>query len=376
VSLEKVRAAHAVLFFTALALLTRWTQLDVPLYLAFHFVATIALMAALMFVLRRTNALAGQSLRPGRLALRQNLREVFHYSHPLFIYTLTGMTTVYADRWVLQKVGGSIEQGLFSLSFNIGLAFHVFINALQPLVMREFAVAFAEGDMNRARDIFKTLIPASYILSAFFLCYAAVYAGGFVRIIGGASFQGAAAAFAIMAFLPVIHNYSILSGSVLYAANETRLLRNIGLVLMPLSIGATFLLIGPKEYGGMNLGSVGLAVKLVAMEFIGNNIVLYFNAKILNLRFYRYLLHQVSVVAVLTATAAMSKAAATFVLGGSADGWLSNMAAGGIIYVAVCLCIFHFVPSIVGIDKERALAFLKEAFAKAKISWMRDAPEP
>src|SRR5437899_12980641 len=108
--------------------------------------------------------------------------------------------------------------------------------------------------MERARNIFAKLIPTSYAISAFFLCYAGVNADGCVRIVGGHSFNDAAGVFAIMAFLPIIHNYSMLSGSALYAAHKTTLLRNIGLVTTPLSIATTSLLVGPKEYGGLNLG--------------------------------------------------------------------------------------------------------------------------
>jgi O-antigen/teichoic acid export membrane protein len=375
VSLERIRVINAVIFFIVLAVMMRWQAVNLHSYLTFQFVTTLSLIAALALVLRGTKAFDGQALHPARLDMRTRLREVFAYSHPLFVYTLFGLGSNYADRWLLQKFGGSIQQGLFSLSLNIGLAFNVFINALHPLVMREFAVAFAANNIQRAAEVFRKLIPASYTLSAFFLCYAAVYADRCVRIIGGASYEGAAGVFAVMAFLPIIYNYSMLSGSVLYAANETRLLRNIGIVLLPLSIAATFFLIAPPQYGGLALGAIGLAVKMVGMELIGNNIVLFFNARLLRLRFSRYLFHQVFVAALLTGIAFVCRKASLLILGAEAA-WLLEMFVGGVLYTAVCLTLFALIPSIAGIRKEEALAFLKEAVAKSQVAWARKPPEP
>jgi len=135
--------------------------------------------------------------------------------------------------------------GIVSLALNIGLAS---TSSSMPASSGDEGVllAFEQKNMERARNIFAKLIPTSYAVSAFFLCYAAVNADECVRIVGGRSFQDAAGVFAIMAFLPIIHNYSMLSGSVLYAAHRPHL-RNIGLVTTPLSIAATFFLVGPKD---------------------------------------------------------------------------------------------------------------------------------
>jgi O-antigen/teichoic acid export membrane protein len=303
VSLERARAVTRIFLFIGIALAVQWSVLNIRAYLTLQFVANLLLIGILALAVRRTKAFQGRSLHPLKINMRSTLAEVLSYSHPLFVYTLMALICDYADRWLLQRFKGSIEQGLFSLALNIGLAFNVLINALHPLVMREFAIAFEQKDLRRARNVFSKLITASYVASAFFLCYAAVNADGCVRIVGGSSFTDAAGVFAIMAFLPIMHNYSMLSGAALYAANKTTLIRNIGLITSPLSIAATFLLVGPKEYGALNLGASGLAIKAVVLEFIGNNIVLFFNCRMLALNFGRRLFHQVFVVALLTSAA-------------------------------------------------------------------------
>jgi len=363
VSLEITRAANRVLFFSAIALLMRWGLINIRSYLAAQFAANTILIVLLALTLRKTAAFRKADLHPDRSETRQTLSEIFAYSHPIFVYSLMELLSNYADRWLLQKFGGSIQQGWFSLALNIGLAFNVLINALHPLIMREFSVAFAGNDIDGARSIFRRLIPASYTLSAIVLCYAAMNAEGCIRIVGGTAYEGATGVFAVMAFLPIIHNYSMLSGSALYAAGRTRLIRNIGLVTTPINIAATYFLIAPRQYGGLDLGAAGLAAKIVAAEFIGNNIVLFFNARMLGLRFRTYFFHQIYVVALLAAAAFGCKQAALYAL---PDSWLLVMAGGGILYAAFCALVFYYTPWLFGIDRDEILAFLKNAIARSR----------
>jgi O-antigen/teichoic acid export membrane protein len=376
ISLERARAINRILLFISIAVAMRWSVLNIRSYLTLQFIAALLLIVVLSLALRRTGAFHGRTLYPLKVEMRSTLGEMFSYSYPLFVYTLFAFAGDYADRWLLQRFNGSFEQGLFSLARNLGLAFNVLIYALHPLVMREFSLAFEQQDMQRARRAFTKLITPSYTLSAFFLCYAAVNADGCIRIVGGSSFEGASTVFAVMAFLPIIHNYSMLSGSALYAAHKTTLIRNIGFVTTPLSIVATFLLVGPREYGALNLGALGLAVKVVALEFIGNNIVLYFNSRMLGLSFRRHLFHQVSVVALLTAAAFVCREAALLMLGTTASSWFAVMVVGGFLYLAISLLAFYWIPSITGVDKREALAFLKEAMSKSQTSISGNPPIP
>jgi O-antigen/teichoic acid export membrane protein len=370
VSLERARVVTRIILFVGIAVAAQWSVLNIQYYFTLQFVANLLLIGVLGLALRRTKAFDGRPLHTRKPEMRSTLADVFSFSHPLFVYTLTALICDYADRWLLQRFGGSIQQGLFSLALNIGVAFNVLINALQPLVMREFSIAFEQEDWERARNVFAKLITASYTVSAFFLCYAAVNAEACIRIVGGRSFQDAAGVFAIMAFLPIVHNYSLLSGSTLYAAHKTRLLRNIGLITSPLSIAAAFLLVGPKEYGAMNFGAIGLALKMVVLEFFGTNVILYFNSRMLAFSFRRYFFHQVFVVAVLTAAAFGSREAALYVLDGTSK-WIQVMVLGGLLYAAVSLLMFHFIPFLVGIDKREAIAFLKKALSKSPSSLNR-----
>jgi hypothetical protein len=58
----------------------------------------------------------------------------------------------------------------------------------------------------------------------------------------------------------------------------------------------TFFLLGPKEFGALEAGATGLAVKMVFMQFLSINIQLWFNSKYLSLSFWKFLFHQMLVI--------------------------------------------------------------------------------
>lgn len=363
VPLELSRTINRVILFIAVVLLVRLSLLHVNVYIGVLLIANVALMVGLGLVLRRTAMMQQQSLHPARAGLRDNFAKVVTYAHPIFVYTLMELIANYADRWLLQRFGGSIEQGLFSLAFNLGLGFYVIINALQPLVMREFSFALEANDLEHAANIFKKLIPACYALSAVVLCWAAVYADACVLMFGGSSYRDATPVFAIMAFLPVVHTYTILSGAALYAANRTRLLRNIGMFTNPASIAATFFLVAPASYGGLEMGATGLALKLVALEFIGANIVLYFNARMLHLRFRTFLIQQILTLAVLVSIAFAARQASALLLQDS-GGLITHAVVGGLIYLAACIGLFLVLPSFAGVDRREVMSFVRQALRR------------
>ena len=74
-----------------------------------------------------------------------------------------------------------------------------------------------------------------------------------------------------MAFYPIHQTYGQLSGSIFYAASQTKLYRNIGIFSALLSVLFAFTFIYIFE-----LGAVGLALTMLIVQVIGTNIQLYF----------------------------------------------------------------------------------------------------
>ena len=70
--------------------------------------------------------------------LTKYLNEFYDYSRPLFSYAIIGLFVGLFDRWFLQKYGGSIQQGFFSLALQVGALCFLFTGSMSSLITREF----------------------------------------------------------------------------------------------------------------------------------------------------------------------------------------------------------------------------------------------
>lgn len=283
------------------------------------------------------------------LQIKEYSKEFFQYSHPLFIYALIGMIVGIFDRWLLQVYGGSVQQGFFSISFQIGAICFLFTSAMTPLITREFSIAFSKNNLVQMAALFRRYIPMLYSIAAFFSCFVSFQADKVIYMFGGNSYNEAVSTVAIMAFYPIHQTYGQLSGSVFYATGQTALYRNIGVTSLLIGLPITYYLIAPMENLGLNAGATGLAVKMLLLQFIVVNIQLYYNAKFLKLSFWRYFSHQIFSVACFAVIAIISSISADKLLN---ENIIHSFILAGIIYSALIAGLIYMFPILLGIKRQ------------------------
>ena len=107
---------------------------------------------------------------------------------------------------------------------------------------------------------------------------------------GGESFKGAAVIpIALMSLYPIHQTYGQLNSAVYFATGRTKLYRNIGLVIKIFGLFVVYLFLAPKAQLGLNMGSTGLALKMVIVQLVGQNILLWFNTGFLKISFMKLL---------------------------------------------------------------------------------------
>ncbi|MFC1822595.1 lipopolysaccharide biosynthesis protein, partial [Thermodesulfobacteriota bacterium] len=286
---KTIQRGIGVVFILALFLAN---QLNLTNYFIYHYFILLFLGMGFIVVLERTGHIFRQSWKLSVTQIKAYTKEFYNYSHPLFVIVLFALIVGIMDRWLLQFFSGSVEQGFFGLSYRIGAICFLFTSAMTPLITREFAIAFHEKDIAEMASLFRQYVPRLYSIAAYFGCFIAVQARSVTYILGGEAFQHAMLPVMIMAFFPIHQTYGQLTGSVFYATGQTFLYRNIGITFMLVSLPVTYFLIAPPENFGLGLGATGLAIKLVVLQFINVNIRLFFNSRLLHLKFMRYLGHQ------------------------------------------------------------------------------------
>jgi O-antigen/teichoic acid export membrane protein len=326
-------------------------QLNLNNFFLYHYSILLLLIFLLIWIIAGSKRNCFRQWRLTFSQIKKYSSEFYHYSHPLFLYTLIGVFVGILDRWLLQKFSGSVEQGYFGLAYQIGAVCFLFTSAMTSLITREFSIAHAAGDRKEMARLFRTYIPVLYSIAAFFGCFASVQAAKITYIFGGNSFAAAATPVMIMALYPIHQTYGQLSGSVFYATGQTALYRNIGMIYYALSLPMAYFLLAPSDSYGLNAGAVGLAAKFFLVNFIIVNVQLYFNSRYLNLQFFKYLGHQIFCAGCLIGFALLARIAFDLFFG-LQDYILVSFIASGFFYTALVAVTLWFFPIIFGLKND------------------------
>lgn len=344
---ESVRSRLAVVNFLLLVAL-----LSVGgLHLFGYFCWSCLAHCLAILILGRLLVRAGRSIISveslGRAQIASYARQFASYSLPLVASTVLALIVGLGDRWLLQVEGGSIEQGYFMLSSQIGALCFLFTGALTPLLLREFASASASGERRRLRAVFSRWVPALFAVSAFFGLFVSVQAENIVAILGGNQFEGARIAVRIMALYPIHQTYGQMAGTLLLATGQTRLYSAIAAGAALASIPLTIWLIGPERWGCLDWKASGQAIKMVLVQLLGVETILWSATRQLDLSFVRFLQHQIVAVAIFFGLAIGASAiAATFCCGP-----LPSLLAGGVLYAVGTLGVAVAFPSLFAMSR-------------------------
>lgn len=326
-------------------------KLNLTNFFFYNYFISFLLVIILVGIIIRFDHQIFQYWRLTFVEVKKYIQEFYRYSHPLFIYNLLGMITGIFDRWLLQVCGGSIQQGFLGLSYQIGAICFLFSSAMTPIITREFSIAYNKKSLHLISSLFRRHIPLLYSITAFLACFIAVNADKVALIIGGDKFKDAIVAVAIMAFYPIHQTYGQLSGSLFYATGQTKLYRNIGVFFMLIGLPVTYFLIAPRNLFGLNLGAEGLAIKLVLLQIMAANVQLYFNARLFNLSFWRYLAHQIFSIICFLSAALISKVSINYPFGLRNGNIILNLLMSGLLYTAIVFILAYFQPVLFGMNK-------------------------
>jgi len=342
---EKAKMLQKVLTVAVVVLLYVFNQMTLANFFYLQYAASFLLIFAFIYIMRREGHLAGQRLFAAFSGVRKYLKEFYDYSHPLFFCSLVGMFANILDRWLLQAFGGSAQQGFFGFSFQLSALCFLFAGALTPLLIREFSISHARRDSKEIGRVFERYIPVLLFITAFFTCFIAAQSGTVTRIMGGEKYRDSAWPLFIMAFYPVYQVFGQACGSAFLAMGRTKVYSDISIFFMLIGIPVTYLFIAPKAFYGLNGGATGLALKMILVQSLGVNALLYDTAKTLKLSFRKHLFNQGAIIAALLIFAFTSSSAAARLLAFYGNSFL-NFIAAGLAYTAMVAAAVYFFPAV------------------------------
>ena len=286
------------------------------------------------------------------------------YVKPLIILTFFGFIYTYFDRWFLQIIGGSAEQGFFSISDRLGMLAFIFTASMTPILIRELTKAHEDKNNERIVQLFDK-IQIFLFIACFLGIFISVQSENIINIIGKEGFQKAIIPVFIMGFFPIHQTFGQFCGAVFLSTNQTGLYSKIGLFIMLISVPVTYFLVAPKTFviPGLGLGAVGLALKMVLIQIVGTNLQLYFIAKKINISFVRWLHIQIKLIGVIFICAFISSLLGNG-FGLSISSFLTDiiklnielasvikLLLAGMIYSLLCFTLVMIVPQFIGLKR-------------------------
>lgn len=332
--------------------------------IAFFFLAQIGLLVFLLLgsivILHRQ----GYQIIPKTVLTREDLRAnglfFWKYSSPLLLYAFAGLVTSIGDRWILQQFSGSVQQAYFGLSLKVGGLVFIFTSAMIPILTRELAKMHAAGTFDNLRSAYIKNIRLLLFLATFLATIISCNADFIVSIFGGTQYQEAGFVISIMAFYPVHQTLGQINGTLFYATSRTKQYTRVGISVLPLGLLLSFFLMAPRHYFGLHLGAKGLAIQMIVIQLIAQNILLYFNCRYIVYPFTKMIIFQISSLALLSVSGIAIKQLLELV-------HLSMLASAFFFCFLFSLCVSAFVlmwPALLGFNSWRDILNFKKLLAK------------
>ena len=205
------------------------------------------------------------------------LRKYWNYCFPLILVSLIGFAYDFADRWLLQNYGGSVEQAYYAVGAQFAAIALIATTSILRIFWKEVAEAHAQNDLMRTGALYKKVSRLLYLVGAIIAGFLVPWSEELLRLILGGAYVGGATTLAIMFVYPVHQSMGQIGGTMLLATERVSLQVGIGIVFMMVSMVATYFVLAPRNLviPGLGLASEGLAIKMCVMQLLQVNVIAY-----------------------------------------------------------------------------------------------------
>lgn len=264
-----------------LAVILLWWLGELGLYAIFVAIALEYFLAAVVarkrFSYIRTSEINSIDETPSLV-----FRKYLLYCLPLIPYSWVGFAYEFADRWLLQNYGGSIEQAFYAVGAQFSGIALIATSSILRIFWKEIAEAHYQGNHARTGMLYQKVSRLLFLVGAMIAGFLIPWSEELLRMILGTAYIGGATTLAIMFLFPVHQSMGQIGSIMLIATERVSLQVSIGTIFMIASIIATYLILAPEDaaVAGLGMASEGLALKMVTMQFIAVNVTAYFIARI------------------------------------------------------------------------------------------------
>jgi O-antigen/teichoic acid export membrane protein len=201
---------------------------------------------------------------------RSTVADVFRYCRPLVIYTVVAGVYNFADRWLLQLFGGATQQGYFAIGQQFATISLLATTAVLRVFWKEIAEARELNDESRAKILFDLFIHRLLFLSGWLSFFLIPFSREVLIWTVGPAYASAWPVLACLLLYPICQTLNQIQGTFFFATNETEGYARVGINMMLVSLPLAYFMLAPRDYmvQGLQLGALGIAIKMVAVGIL------------------------------------------------------------------------------------------------------------
>ena len=213
------------------------------------------------------------------------------YCYPLIPYQIIGFLYSFFDLWFLQFVGGATEQGYYAIGHRFSAMALVATTSILQVFWKEISEAYDQNNFAKAANLYRNIQKKFFFVVAIFSVFFILNINEIISLFLGELYIDAAIPLALMFLHTIFQSSGQISSTVLYSIGKTKTVSVSGIIFMLVSMITTYLFLAPDEFliPGFDLGSKGLALKMVICNILVVNFYEYFSSKYLKISFsWRY----------------------------------------------------------------------------------------
>lgn len=278
-------------------------------------------------------------------ALKETLSSFWFHVRPLVWLTIFSSLILIFDRWILQIVYGPEEQAYFSISLRMGILVLAVCASISTIMLREFSIT-NESDSKLLALQFKNSMTIVTILSAFLSIFIIFESEALLLLLAGEKFSEARLSFLIMACCPIFQAVSQLNISFLYASNRTKEYSLFSILIIFFGLLLSLILLVPVPQIGLELGSIGLALKFLLINMITAQVFMFINSRFLKIKYLPMLYDQLRIISIFLLIGLL----ANYLIPSNFN-FIPKFFLVGSIYLSISLTFAHLYPNIFGLKK-------------------------
>lgn len=284
---ESLRMTHRLQFMNiclagALLLLAGgvWLAGALTIKLIFLFIAGEYLVAILLAI----KVFSLRTLDGEPFNFKDTLSQYRLYCTPLILISIFGFMDHFLDRWLLQYFGGSVEQGFFGIASQFSVVCLVGATSMVNIFWKEIAEAKENNNLEVIHSLFQKASRLLYMLAAVVSGFLIPWSTDIVRLFLGADYEGSVIVLAIMFLSPLHQSLSYFLETLFLATEKNRSLLNIKYIFWGINIPVSYFILAKSTsvLPGLDLGATGMALKVVVLQVIIVNLMIWWVSKEFN----------------------------------------------------------------------------------------------